>query len=197
MAFFTGTIFSEVLNMEVELAAMLPHDTRCHRGVTPFPPGFSARERPRTLLLLHGLTDGCDSWSLRTKLFNYMEDCDVAVVMPGVQRSFYQDMACGEAYFTFVSEELPALAADMFNVSVAPEDLLVAGQSMGGYGALRCGLTHPEHFRAVGAFSSVIDVEDFTVRAPVRKETRNFDRVVKGMFGEGLVVPEDASPDML
>ena len=197
MAHFLGTVFSEVLNMDVEISAILPQDSRQYRGLNPLAEGVAAREKPRTLILLHGLTDSCTAWVNRSRLLCHAEEYGVAVIMPAVQRSFYQDMACGEAYFTYVTEELPALAAKLFNVSVAPEDLMVAGQSMGGYGALRCGLTHPERYRAVGAFSSVTDIEPFTVHAPVRKETRNFDRVVLGMFGEAQVVPDAAKLDVL
>ncbi|MDE5801608.1 MAG: hypothetical protein K2I22_01670 [Lachnospiraceae bacterium] len=39
-------------------------------------------------------------------------------------------------YFTFVSEELPAICRDFFpNMSDKREDTLAAGLSMGGYGA--------------------------------------------------------------
>ena len=192
MGFFVGSVFSEALNMDTSIGAILPHDSRFHRGLAEFPPGVAARERPRTLILLHGLTDNWSAWGYRSRILCYAEAHDVAVVIPEVQRSFYQDMVNGEAYFTYVSEELPRLASQLFNISVEPEDLMVAGLSMGGYGALRCGLSRPWAYRAIGAFSSVTDLRSFTVEMPVRKETKNFERVVRGMFGEGLEVPDSA-----
>jgi len=197
MGFFTGSVFSKALNMDTTLGVILPQDSRYHRGAQPFPEGVTRRSRPRTLILLHGLTDNWSAWGYRSRILNYAEARDVAVIMPEVQRSFYQDMALGEAYFTYVSEELPELAAALFNVSVAPEDLMVAGLSMGGYGALRCGLSAPGRYRAIGAFSSVTRLEAFTVNLPVRKETKGFERVVRGMFGEALDVPEAAKLDAL
>ena len=183
--------------MDTSIGAIVPHDSRYHRGVVALPKGVVVRDRPRTLVLLHGLTDNFSAWAYRSRILNYAEQYDVAVIMPEVQRSFYQDMACGEAYFTYVSEELPKLAAALFNVSVAPEDLMVAGLSMGGYGALRCGLTHPERYRAIGAFSSATDIAAQTVNRSERRETKNFERVVRGMFGDGLAVPEEARLDVL
>ena len=192
MGFFTGSVFSETLNMDTTIGVILPHDSRFHRGIAPFAEGIAARERPRTLILLHGLTDNWAAWGYRSRILSYAEERDVAVIIPEVQRSFYQDMANGEAYFSYVSEELPQLVASLFKISTAPEDLMVAGLSMGGYGALRCGLTYPERYRAVGAFSSAVNLDGFTVKIPERKETRGFDRMVRGMFGETPVIPREA-----
>ena len=192
MGFFTGSVFSETLNMDTTIGVILPHDCRFHRGMESMTDGRTPRRRPRTLILLHGLTDNWSAWGYRTRIMSYAEAHDVAVVMPEVQRSFYQDMVYGESYFTYVSEELPKLAAEMFNVSAEPEDLMVAGLSMGGYGALRCGLAAPGRYRAIGAFSSAISLDGFLLDIPERKETKGMDRLVRGMFGEHPALPEDS-----
>lgn len=192
MSFFTGAIFSETLNMDTTISVIIPHDSRQHRGIVPFVENVYAREKPKTLMLLHGLTDNWVAWGHRSRILCYAEMYDVAVIMPEVQRSFYQDMTYGEAYFSYITEELPKLAAEMFNISTSPEDLMIAGLSMGGYGALKCGLTHFDRYRAIGAFSSATDMEGFAANMPVRKETRRFDQVLKGMFGENVIVPEGA-----
>lgn len=51
--------------------------------------------------------------------------------MPQVHRSFYTDMVEGGSYWTFISEELPALARSFFPLSHKREDNFVAGLSMG------------------------------------------------------------------
>ena len=192
MGFFTGTVYSEALNMDTTIGAILPQDSRFHRGLSPLPAGVEKREKPRTLILLHGLTDNWSAWACRSRVLSYAEEYDVAVIMPEVQRSFYQDMAFGEAYFSYVSRELPALAASLFNLSAAPEDLMVAGLSMGGYGALRCALTNPGRYRAAGAFSSVTRLDIFALGPDARSETRGFDRLVRGMFGDPPRIPPEA-----
>ncbi len=190
MSYFNGAIYSETLNMDTSLAVILPQDSRWHRGIIPLAPGIERREKPRLLILLHGLTDNWIAWAHRSRIYSYAEYYDVAVVMPEVQRSFYQDMKNGMRYFSYITEELPKLTAQMFQVSVEPEDLMIAGLSMGGYGALKCGLTYPERFRAVGAFSSASDMEGFVTDIPVRKETAGFERDVAGIFGEKTEIPE-------
>lgn len=189
MSFLHGSVYSEVLNMDTSVSVVLPHDSRWHRGIIPLEQGITAREKPKTMILLHGLTDNWSAWSNRSKIFYFAECFDIAVVMPEVQRSFYQDMRYGMHYYTYITQELPELVGKMFNVSVAPEDLMIAGQSMGGYGALMCGLSNPERFHAIGAFSSVTDLQHFVFDIPVRKETRGLDRDTIAIFGEEKHIP--------
>ena len=78
--------------------------------------------------------------------------------MPQVQWSFYTDEHYGGSYWTFLSEELPALVNSWFNVSQRREDTFVAGLSMGGYGALKWALRQPERFAAAASLSGAVDV---------------------------------------
>jgi putative tributyrin esterase len=76
--------------------------------------------------------------------------------MPQVHRSFYTDMASGNRYWTFISEEVPALARAMFPLSAARADNFVAGLSMGGYGAFKLALSHPDRFAAAASLSGAL-----------------------------------------
>lgn len=191
MSCFTGALYSQVLNMDTTVGVILPQDSRWHRGIIPLAPGVKPRKKAKTLILLHGLTDNWVAWAHRSRIYSYAEYYDVAVLIPEVQRSFYQDMKNGSSYFTYITEELPKLASELFCVSTKPGDLMIAGMSMGGYGAFRCGLLYPEKYHAVGAFSSVCDFRTFVTDIPVRKETRGLERDVKGIFGEDLQLPKD------
>lgn len=55
--------------------------------------------------------------------------------------------------YDYVSEELPALINALF-----PSNGLqsITGHSMGGFGALYVGMTKPDHYRAVSAFSPIV-----------------------------------------
>ncbi len=141
---------STVLNKLCSLQVLLPRLS-----------SFSPR-RPEwpVLYLLHGLSDNATAWMRFTSIERYAERHGVAVVMPDGGRSFYTDMVDGLPYWTAVAEELPELAAELFPVSRKPECNFVAGLSMGGYGALKMGLRHPERFAAVGALSAVTDVKN-------------------------------------
>lgn len=109
------------------------------------------------LYLLHGLSDDCTIWERRTSIERYASEKGIAVVMPEVRRSFYTDEAVGEAYWTFVAEELPQLVARTFRVSTAREDTFVAGLSMGGFGAFKLALHHPGRFAAAASLSGAVD----------------------------------------
>jgi S-formylglutathione hydrolase FrmB len=173
MAFFDCHFFSETLGLSVSANVLMPQEAG----------GFSRAPHP-TLWLLHGLSDDHTMWLRRTSIERYAAERRLAVVMPAVARSFYQDMACGPRYWTYLSEELPALMRQFFPLSSAREDNFAAGLSMGGYGALRLGLARPGNFAAVASFSGALDY----VRR-LREAGKTGSRISKtewdGIAGEG------------
>lgn len=154
MAFLDVHCFSDALGLTVSLHVLLPQNSARQIGMA----GGAARTVYPTLYLLHGLSDDHTIWQRRTAIERYAAAHNIAVVMPAVARSFYQDMASGPKYWTFVSEELPALCQSWFPLSAAREDNFAAGLSMGGYGALRLGLGCPEKFAAVASLSGALDL---------------------------------------
>ncbi|MFC4596931.1 alpha/beta hydrolase [Cohnella hongkongensis] len=144
MALLQCSFYSDSLNISASMNVILPQ---------------GEKSRPlKTLYLLHGLSDDHTIWCRRTSIERYAEACGIAVVMPAVNRSFYTDMAHGAKYWTFVSEELPRLARSFFPLSERREDNFAAGLSMGGYGALKLALSHPDRFAAAASLSGTVDV---------------------------------------
>jgi S-formylglutathione hydrolase FrmB len=95
-----------------------------------------------------------------TSIERYAARLGLAVVMPAAHRSYYTDMAGGargHAYWTFITEELPAVARWHFPLSDARENNFVAGVSMGGYGAFKVALTYPERYAAAASLSGSLD----------------------------------------
>jgi len=156
MAFLDVHAFSDVLGVQVAFYVLLPQTAVRQIGVG------SAAEPSRqtfpTLWLLHGLSDDHTIWLRRTSIEGYSAANGFAVVMPAASRSFYQDMAGGPRYWTFLTEELPALCRRWFPLSPAREDNFVAGLSMGGYGALRMGLARPDRYAAAASLSGALDL---------------------------------------
>lgn len=155
MALLDVHCFSEALGLNVTFSVLLPQQTSARQiGVA----SGAAQARSPTLFLLHGLSDDHTIWLRRTSIERYAAAKNLAVVMPAAGRSFYQDMASGPKYWTFISEELPALCRQWFPLSAAREENFVAGLSMGGYGALRLALTFPERFAAAASLSGALDL---------------------------------------
>ncbi len=93
----------------------------------------------------------------------------LAVVMPAVDRSFYTDMARGNRYWTFISEELPGICRAFFPLSARREETFVAGLSMGGYGAFKLALRCPGRFAAAASLSGALDVVGLFADRPERR----------------------------
>ena len=138
MAFFEGVMRSQVMSMNTHLNFCLP-DEEPAKG---------------SMILLHGLSGDCSDWGRSSCIDRYARERALAVFMPEVQRSWYTDMVYGLPYFTFISEELPRWIAERFCLPTDGEHLYVGGLSMGGYGAMKCALTHPERYAGAVCLSS-------------------------------------------
>jgi S-formylglutathione hydrolase FrmB len=164
--------FAESLGLNTSMDVILPQ-----RPLREMQAG--TRPKLPTLYLLHGLSDDHTAWQRWTSIERYVEKLDLAVVLPEVHRSFYTDMARGGRYWSFISEELPALARDLFPLSAERRDNFVAGLSMGGYGALKLALTRPDRFAAVASLSGVTDI----VTVANDREEPGWEAEMKGVFG--------------
>ncbi|SDN77214.1 alpha/beta hydrolase [Alkalicoccus daliensis] len=154
MALIKCDFFSEVLELSTSMTVILPQPAIRQIGMESSKGG----EKHQTLFLLHGLTDDHTIWTRRTSLERYAAPLGLAVVMPQVDRSFYTDMNYGNKYWTFLTEELPAVARSFFPLSDKREDNFTAGISMGGYGALKWALNYPEKFAAAASLSGALDI---------------------------------------
>lgn len=150
MALFQVKFFAETLGMCTSVNVILPQ--KIHGiGVAG---SKGTKERYPVLYLLHGASDDHTIWLRRTNIERYVASMDLAVVMPEVFLSRYENMLHGPRYSDYITEELPKIMSQFFPISTAPEDQFIAGLSMGGMGALKSGLSKPEKYAAVGVFSS-------------------------------------------
>jgi len=142
----------------------------------------------RTLYLLHGHSDDHTAWQRWTSIERYVEGLDLAVVMPAVHLSFYNDMAHGGKYWQFISEEVPAVVRDIFPLSSERKDNFVAGLSMGGYGAFKMALTHPEAYAAAASLSGALDIRE-RVSADNPRNDKNRLIEMRNVFGDPSKLP--------
>ena len=161
MALIKCDFFSESLQLSTSMTVILPQQTNSQIGMKNNVSG----EKHQTLYLLHGLSDDHTIWTRRTSIERYAAPLGLAVVMPQVDRSFYTNMAYGNKYWTFLTEELPNVARSFFPLSSKREDNFVAGLSMGGYGAFKWALNKPDDFIAAASLSGAMDVETLKDRS--------------------------------
>jgi putative tributyrin esterase len=176
MALIHCDFFSDALGLSTSMTVILPQETSAQIGLS----GRIRTGGHPVLYLLHGLSDDHTIWSRRTSIERYVAPLGLAVVMPQVHRSFYTDEHIGNRYWTFVSEELPRVMRSFFRLSGPPEDTFVAGLSMGGYGAFKLALTHPDRYAAAASLSGALDVAELAGR-PERSEL--FERAFGGAPG--------------
>ncbi|MGE9293441.1 MAG: alpha/beta hydrolase [Puniceicoccales bacterium] len=154
MAFIQCNLHSEALGMASAINVILPQQTTSQVGLK----GRSGKGPHPTLWLLHGRSDDHTIWMRRTSIERYASELGLAVIMPNVHLSWYQDMAYGPRYFTYLSEELPRLCREFFHLSDRREDNFIAGLSMGGYGAFLHALRNPQNYVAAASLSGALDL---------------------------------------
>lgn len=143
MAVFHCTFRSEVLSARVPFNFILPEN--CTEDVP-------------LVLLLHGLSGNQDDWLLFSTVERLLAEHKMAAVLPDGQKSWFCDMKHGGKYATYIGEELIEYVRSVFPVTKKREKTFAAGLSMGGYGALKLTLRHPDTFAACGALSGAVDI---------------------------------------
>jgi S-formylglutathione hydrolase FrmB len=174
MAHLRVDFFSDALSLSTSMTVLLPQQTTTQVGMA----GGTTTGPPPVLYLLHGISDDDTIWLRRTSIERYVAPLGLAVVMPQVHRSFYADEHYGGAYWTFLSDELPRLVGSWFTVSQRRQDTFVAGLSMGGYGALKWALRHPERFAAAASLSGAVDLAGLRTQRVRPEDPRLFERVL-------------------
>ena len=170
MALIDCHFYSHVLGLSCTMSVILPGPAA--PDAAPF-----AQPYP-TLYLLHGRSDDHSTWQRRTSIERYVEQRNLAVVMPAVHRSYYTNMQTGALYWTFISEEVPAVARSYFPLSARREENFAAGLSMGGYGAFKLAMTYPERFAAAASLSGAMDMPH-----RIRLDEADGKSEMRGVFG--------------
>jgi S-formylglutathione hydrolase FrmB len=106
------------------------------------------------LVQLHGKYDDHTSWLYKSNLLEYVKDLPLLVVLPDGRNGYWGNLHPHLRYEDLVVKDLWEHLHAFFPVK--PARWAIGGLSMGGYGALRLGLKHPDKFCSIFAHSSVI-----------------------------------------
>lgn len=170
----SGTVYSEVLGMDTGITVVTPKN---------FQEKKDYKKDYYVVYLLHGLHGNSKSWLEYSMLPTYAAGGNAIYILPEVARSFYSDMKYGFLYYTYITQELPVICQNVFHVSAEREKTAIMGNSMGGYGALKCALSKPEQYGMCAAFSSCC----LFIREEVEEAKKNgLPEKYRERFGKGL-----------
>ena len=142
-----------------------------------FVPPHAATDRLAVLYYLSGLTCNEEVFAIKAGAQRVAAELGIVLVAPdtspretgipgarddwdfGEGAGFYVDATeapWAERFnlYRYVTDELPAVVAEHFPVD--PGRSGVFGHSMGGHGALVCGLRNPDRFRSISAFAPIV-----------------------------------------
>jgi S-formylglutathione hydrolase FrmB len=120
---------------------------------------FSGTKKYPVLYLLHGWAGDETNWSTLTKLAKYAEDLPVIVVMPDAGNSWYVNSGsfAQNKFEAYLVHDLVAEVDQNWRTVPIREGRAIAGLSMGGYGALKEALKHPEMFQVAASLSGAFN----------------------------------------
>ncbi|HUS10058.1 MAG TPA: alpha/beta hydrolase family protein [Pyrinomonadaceae bacterium] len=116
------------------------------------------------IYLLHGVAGHYTNWVEKTRLVDYATAYDFIIVTPEGNDGWYTDSATvpSEKYESYIVQELIPDVQKRFRASSEREGRAVAGLSMGGYGAIKFGLKHPEKFAFAASLSGAFSAASWT-----------------------------------
>ena len=178
MALIQLDFYSQLLKRSVKLNAYIPLDDKLIPGQEPASGPF------KTMYLLHGYTGNCYGWLGSDDIDDISRLYGLAVVMPEGENHFYVDAARrGDMYGEYIGREIVEFTRTLFPLSHKREDTIIAGISMGGYGALRNGLKYSGtfgHILGISPANIIHELRDATEEANNVGATRGFYESVFG-----------------
>jgi len=147
-----------VLLPDQKLASKLMARDMPYRVIVPV--GYDAKPEQRfpVIYLLHGLAGHFTNWTDLTKVTSYAAKYNFIIVMPEGNDGWYTDSATvpKDKYESYLLRELIPEIDKKYRTVRDRAHRIVAGLSMGGYGAIKFGLKYPEMFSVVGSFSGAL-----------------------------------------
>ena len=141
-----------------------------------------------TFYLLHGLSDDHTIWERRTSIERYVARMPLVVVMPDGGRGWYSNAQQGYAYEDDLLKDIMGMVERTFPVRAERSGRAIGGLSMGGYGAVKLALKHPEVFASANSHSGALGFLRRDAGQQARGISPEFDRI----FGP---TPQDGPDD--
>jgi len=160
-----------------------------------FLPENPSKQKLAVVYLLHGGGGTFRDWSNYSNVAQFAAS-DYILVMPQGDYSYYTNFALRpqERYEDYIVNDLPGDVEARFPARTDRGGRAIVGISMGGFGAVKVALRHPERYGFAGALSAAIDV----ARRPFSWKRLNQSRAYREMFGpDGSDSRHDNDPFVL
>lgn len=142
---------------------------------------FKTDERYKVIFLLHGYSGDHTDWINRTNIVKYLQDYSFVVVTPEADNSWYTNspFVKNRNYEDYIIKELIPYVEKRYRVISTKHGRVIAGLSMGGYGAIKLALKYPHLFYYSGSFSGA-----FRWPSMIEKNRGLLTQSLKEVFGE-------------
>ena len=123
------------------------------------PKGYNEREKFPLVYLLHGYSENYKQWSQTTDLQKLADQYGFIIVTPDGFTSYYINSPTNKysQYEDFFFKELVPKVHRAFKID--DKNIFISGLSMGGYGALRYFILHPDYFNTAGSTSGALELD--------------------------------------
>jgi S-formylglutathione hydrolase FrmB len=140
------TFHSDALNRDMQYRVVLPAS-------------IAANQKLPVVYLLHGGGGNFRDWSNYSDVARFAED-GLILIMPEGHDSYYTNSVerPQDRYEEYIVKALISDVETRFPAATDHQNRAIVGISMGGFGAVKLALAHPDLFAFAGGLSSAIDV---------------------------------------
>lgn len=124
------------------------------------PKAYSETEKFPLVYLLHGYSQNYKQWSQTTDLQKWADQYNFIIVTPDGFTSYYLNSPIDKhsGYEDFFFKELVPKVHQSYHID--DKNIFISGLSMGGYGALRYLIMHPDYFNTAGSTSGALEIDN-------------------------------------
>jgi S-formylglutathione hydrolase FrmB len=162
------SIMSKAVDAKMRFHAVLPAGYR------------TSHERYTTIYLLHGFGGDHTDWIERSDLVRYASEYKFIFITPDAHNSWYTNSADKKRnYEDYALNELMPYVERKYRTLTSRHGRVIAGLSMGGYGAIKLALKYPARFILAGSFSGALYVP-----LGSRPDNKNISESLEETFGQ-------------